>query len=89
MQHVSDSDLYAEIQKYIDKLDKKIAQVSKKIGGFLDDGLSQGFGIYITYADCFQKGEYKDFKEVMEIAESKMSDDKKAKKERMAAKFDQ
>ena len=46
----------------------------------MDDGLAQGYGIYYTYADCFQKGEYKEIKEVIDYADQELFEDKKAKK---------
>ena len=78
--HISGSNVYDEIKKYINKLDRKIEKVSKKNDGILDAGLSQGYGIYYTYNDCFMKGEYKDIKEVVEIVDEKMFEDKKNKK---------
>ena len=80
LSQVNGSSVYDEIIKYIEKLNKKIEKLSKKNNGILDAGLSQGYGIYYTYNDCFMKGEYKDVKEVVEIADERMFDDKKKKK---------
>lgn len=85
MQHVMNSGVYEEIDKYVEKLDKKIERLSPKVGGLLDDGLAQGYGIYYTYADCFQKGEYKEIKEVIDYADQELFEDKKTKKAKRAS----
>ena len=80
---ISNSDIYTEIEKYITRLNNKISRTSRRCRDILDDGLAQGYGIYYTYNDCSDKNEYKEFKEVLDLTEERLYNNKtemKAKK---------
>ncbi|MBR3249642.1 MAG: GGDEF domain-containing protein [Clostridia bacterium] len=72
-------DTYAALEDLLDTLNKEIACVSKR-HPMLNDGVSQGYGIYNSALDNPSIEEYKTIEEVLKIADERMYRQKKIRK---------